>query len=145
MEDGKHLVAWSKGNKAKIALLALAGIFLLMASIPTGKEQQNQEEISGFDTYRSSGSDSLRGLEEKMSLALSQIEGLGETHVVLTGSGESSMMGNDEQQTITGVLVITENGESKQAVEQITTVMEALFDVPAHKIIVAKMNQEDME
>jgi hypothetical protein len=145
MEEGKHLMAWSKGNKAKIALMAMAGVFLLVASIPTGKEQQNQEGIRGLGTYGSSGSDSLSGLEEKMSLALSQIEGLGETHVVLTGSGESSMMEKDGQQTITGVLVITENGESKQAVERITTVMEALFDVPAHKIIVAKMNQEELE
>lgn len=145
MEEEKHLVAWSKTNKGKVVLMAMAGIILLVASIPTGKEQQKQEGLGRFGTYGSSASDSLSVMEEKMSLALSQIEGLGETHVILTGSGESNIMGGNEEKTITGVLVITENGESKQAVERITTVMEALFDVPAHKIIVAKMNQEDIE
>lgn len=145
MEDGKQPLSWGKGGKGKIILMAAAGIVLLLASIPTGKGKSSNTAGKSFSTYATSGDNSIAALEEKMSQALSQIQGIGKTRVVLTGTENNSVVVGEEKSEIAGALVITESGGSKQAVEQITEVMEALFDVPAHKIIVVKMKKGDVE
>lgn len=145
MEDGKQPFSWSKGSKGRIILIAAAGIVLLLASIPAGKEKKSDGTGSGFGTYSSSGNTSIGALEEKMSRALSQIQGIGNTRVILTGTENNSIMAEEAKSEIAGALVITESGGDEKAVEQITRVMEALFDVPAHKIIVVKMKKGDIE
>ena len=143
MEDGKQALSFGRTGKWKILLMAAAGILLLLTSLPAASTKGSRKAGEDVSAWSSSGGQSIAALEEKMGKALSQIQGIGQTRVILTGTEQNSLAAGGEVSEIEGALVITESGGRRQAVEQITEVMEALFGIPAHKIIVVKMKKGD--
>ena len=112
---------WNKllGNKKnQWLILLLVGILLVVIAIPT---KSSSEEKSVVDSKNWSTSET----EQRLENILSQMQGIGEVHVMITYRQENE---------VEGVVVVAEGGEQGVIVQKITEVVRALFDVDSHKI-----------
>lgn len=107
-----------KLNKNNMLIILLVGILLLVIAIPTGD--------TGVETSDSTDT------EKRLENILSEMEGVGAVSVMVTV---------DEDDAVEGVAVIAEGGGNAVVVQNITEVVQALFDVDSHKIKVIKGNQ----
>ncbi|MGN0242495.1 MAG: hypothetical protein ACI4CT_00390 [Lachnospiraceae bacterium] len=124
----------------KWILMVLAGIIILVLAMPGSS---SDTKSSSFLDGSSSSNSELEHMEQRIGEALSMIDGIGKTKVVLSTQQETNeLFGSSSQPEISGALIITQSADNDRVVSQITEVMEALFGVPAHKIIVMKMNKE---
>lgn len=57
---------------------------------------------------------------------------------ILTGNGEGPIVEKELKPEVSGVVISAEGGESPKVKADISEAMEALFDIPAHKIKVLK-------
>ena len=118
---------WNKllGNKKnQWLILLLVGILLVVIAIPTKSET---EEKSVVDSKNWSTSET----EQRLENILSQMQGIGEVHVMITYKQENE---------VEGVVVVAGGGEQGVTVQKITEVVRALFDVDSHKIKVIERN-----
>ncbi len=112
---------WNKllGNKKnQWLILLLVGILLVIIAIPT---KSGTEEKGIVDSKNWSTSET----EQRLVNILSQMQGIGEVHVMITYRDEN---------VVEGVVVVAEGGEQAVIVQKITEVVRALFDVDSHKI-----------
>lgn len=112
---------WNKllGNKKnQWLILLLVGILLVVIAIPT---KSGTEEKGVVDSKEWSTSET----EQRLENILSQMQGIGEVHVMITYRQENE---------VEGVVVVAEGGEQGVTVQKITEVVRALFDVDSHKI-----------
>ena len=112
---------WNKllGNKKnQWLILLLVGILLVVIAIPT---KSGTEEKGVVDSKNCSTSET----EQRLENILSQMQGIGEVHVMITYKQENE---------VEGVVVVAEGGEQGVIVQKITEVVRALFDVDSHKI-----------
>ena len=112
---------WNKllGNKKnQWLILLLVGILLVVIAIPT---KSGTEEKGVVDSKEWSTSET----EQRLENILSQMQGIGEVHVMITYRQENQ---------VEGVVVVAEGGEQGVIVQKITEVVRALFDVDSHKI-----------
>ena len=112
---------WNKllGNKKnQWLILLLVGILLVVIAIPT---KSGTEEKGVVDSKEWSTSET----EQRLENILSQMQGIGEVHVMITYKQENE---------VEGVVVVAEGGEQGVIVQKITEVVRALFDVDSHKI-----------
>lgn len=112
---------WNKllGNKKnQWLILLLVGILLVVIAIPT---KSGSEEKGVVDSKNWSTSET----EQRLENILSQMQGIGEVHVMITYKQENE---------VEGVVVVAEGGEQGVTVQKITEVVRALFDVDSHKI-----------
>lgn len=120
MREGlEKLLRQGKGwfSPPALAVLAIGCLLLLM---PTGEkgaaDTRSEEQTVLFD---------LEGFERRLEQALSDIEGAGETKVVLSlDSGERQILAQDREQTNSGASVqtVTVGGGSDRSVVPIQTV-----------------------
>lgn len=112
---------WNKllGNKKnQWLILLLVGILLVVIAIPT---KSGTEEKGIGDSKKWSATET----EQRLENILSQMQGIGEVHVMITYRDEN---------VVEGVVVVAEGGEQAVVVQKITEVVRALFDVDSHKI-----------
>ena len=112
---------WNKlleNKKNQWLILLLVGILLVVIAIPT---KSSSEEKSVVDSKNWSTSET----EQRLENILSQMQGIGEVHVMITYRQENE---------VEGVVVVAEGGEQGVIVQKITEVVRALFDVDSHKI-----------
>ena len=112
---------WNKlleNKKNQWLILLLVGILLVVIAIPT---KSSSEEKSVVDSKNWSTSET----EQRLENILSQMQGIGEVHVMITYRQENE---------VEGVVVVAEGGEQGVTVQKITQVVRALFDVDSHKI-----------
>ena len=112
---------WNKllGNKKnQWLILLLVGILLVVIAIPTksGTEEKSVGDLKEWSTSET---------EQRLENILSQMQGIGEVHVMITYRQENE---------VEGVVVVAEGGEQGVIVQKITEVVRALFDVDSHKI-----------
>lgn len=112
---------WNKllGNKKnQWLILLLVGILLVVIAIPTksGSEEKGVVDSKDWSTSET---------EQRLENILSQMQGIGEVHVMITYRQENE---------VEGVVVVAEGGEQGVIVQKITEVVRALFDVDSHKI-----------
>lgn len=115
---------WKKlleNKKNQWLILLLVGILLVVIAIPTkpNTEQDTNWEIGDENDV------SATEMEKRLKSILSQMQGIGEVHVMIT---------YQEETQVEGVVVVAEGGENGVVVQKITEVVQALFDVDAHKI-----------
>ena len=121
---------WNKllGNKKnQWLILLLVGILLVVIAIPT---KSGTEEKGVVDSKEWSTSET----EQRLENILSQMQGIGEVHAMITYKQDNQ---------VEGVVVVAEGGEQGVTVQKITEVVRALFDVDSHKIKVIKGNQTE--
>lgn len=112
---------WNKlleNKKNQWLILLLVGILLVVIAIPT---KSGSEEKSVVNSKNWSTSET----EQRLENILSQMQGIGEVHVMITYKQENE---------VEGVVVVAEGGEQGVTVQKITEVVRALFDVDSHKI-----------
>ena len=112
---------WNKllrNKKNQWLILLLLGILLVVIAIPT---KSGTEEKGVVDSKEWSTSET----EQRLENILSQMQGIGEVHVMITYRQENE---------VEGVVVVAEGGEQGVTVQKITEVVRALFDVDSHKI-----------
>lgn len=112
---------WNKllGNKKnQWLILLLVGILLVVIAIPT---KSGTEEKGVVDSKEWSTSET----EQRLENILSQMQGIGEVHAMITYKQDNQ---------VEGVVVVAEGGEQGVTVQKITEVVRALFDVDSHKI-----------
>ena len=106
-----------KLNKNHLLIGLLVGVLLLVIAIPTGEVQMQTE----YSTE----------LEQRLVTVLEGMEGVGNVKVMITST-------NDKK--VEGVAIVAEGGGYAVVVQNITEVVEALFDVETHKIKVIRGN-----
>lgn len=112
---------WNKllGNKKnQWLILLLVGILLVVIAIPT-KSKTEEKSVGASKEWSTSET------EQRLENILSQMQGIGEVHVMITYRQENE---------VEGVVVVAEGGEQGVIVQKITEVVRALFDVDSHKI-----------
>ena len=115
---------WNKllGNKKnQWLILLLVGILLVVIAIPT---KSDTEKDTGFRMTENEDANATE-MEKRLESILSQMQGIGEVHVMITYKQENQ---------VEGVVVVAEGGEQGVIVQKITEVVRALFDVDSHKI-----------
>ena len=149
-------------KKENLAVLLLAGLLLLIIALPVKNSGQEEEEKTTAVSEETSFRDWQSIMEEKLKLALEQVEGIGKTQVFLTCEGtETKVVEKDESQTVyekdakgnqspyvasevypkvIGVVVVAQGGDDPVVVQNIQEAVQVLFQVEAHKIKVMKMN-----
>lgn len=149
-------------KKENLAVLLLAGLLLLIIALPVKNSGQEEEEKTTAVSEETSSRDWQSTMEEKLKLALEQVEGIGKTQVFLTCEGtETKVVEKDESQTVyekdakgnqspyvasevypkvIGVVVVAQGGDNPVVIQNIQEACQVLFQVEAHKIKVMKMN-----
>lgn len=108
----------------RLALLFIAGVLFLVISLPTKKAGTLAGVTdSPYETE----------LEKRLSATLTHLEGVGEVDVMITVK-----QGGSFREEIAGVVVIADGAGSIQVKTQIYEAVEALFEIPVHKIKVLK-------
>ena len=107
-----------KLNKNHLLIFLLIGVLLLVIAIPT----EDSQIKSGENT----------DLEKRLESILEGMNGVGDVNVMITLK---------EDESVEGVAVVAEGGDNAVIVRNITEVVQALFDVDSHKIMVMKGNQ----
>ena len=132
----------NKKGKEKILIVLLIGILLMVIAIPIKDESKNNNSFVGSqDTnsdmytnwlkdYNSDITSYSTFIEEKLKNILSKVECVGEVNV---------MVKINEDESIEGVIVVAGGGGNGTVSASITSAIEALLGIPAHKIKVLKM------
>ena len=149
-------------KKENLAVLLLAGLLLLIIALPVKNSGQEEEEKTTAVSEETSFRDWQSIMEDKLKLALEQVEGIGKTQVFLTCEGtETKVVEKEESQTVyekdakgnqspyvasevypkvIGVVVVAQGGDNPVVIQNIQEACQVLFQVEAHKIKVMKMN-----
>lgn len=133
---------------AKLLLLVVAGVALLVLSLPSsywGSGKNTSEQGSGYG--KTDGSVTAMELytdkkEKQLEKILEKVEGIGQVEVMITlDSAEESnrLMENTRPQKVEGVLVVAEGVGNAQTDAEIIRAVQALFSLESHKIKVMKM------
>ena len=104
-----------KTNRKQLGILLCIGILLIVIAIPSEKQTQITKQSND--------------LESRLEGILSQIEHIGEVHVMIT---------MDDEDEVQGIAVAAEGGDRAVVAKEIVEVVRALFDIESHKIKVIK-------
>lgn len=113
----------------KIILIVLAGILLLLLALPQNQASNNQETVQEEE-----------GREERLIRILEKKYGEGNIDVLITESGNHvTYFGEEDSGAVTGVLVLVRTERLEAVSYDIVEIITALYDVPAHKVVVTNM------
>lgn len=179
----------NKTGKQKITIVVLAGILLLVISLPVKKTNdsiQNTDSSRTVSSAELSGDDYAKYLEDKLTAILGKVNGVGKVTVSVTvkntgrktiasdgsmseqkinesdstggsrvteeksqsntnifydtANGSEPFVTEKSMPQVEGIIVVAEGGGDGTVASEITAAVEALLDVPAHKIKVLKMS-----
>ena len=126
----------SKLKKTDYIVILLVGVLLLIVVLPV-KEDKNTCSNSQKKAKAKSVSESTcddeeyeKLLENKLEGILERMDGVGEVSVMITLSDDGTRIVDKDTK---------EGGGSPQVNNDISNAVSALFDVPMHKIKIAKM------
>lgn len=120
-------------KKNQWMILLLIGVLLLVIALPTDRDSGSDSGTNILSGSNKTDSSSYSTeTEQKLKHLLSQMEGVGEVHVMITYQKEDKVQ---------GIVILAEGGGDAVVVRNITGVVQALFDVDSHKIRVIEKNQ----
>lgn len=119
---------WSRllPKKNQWVIVLLIGILLVIIALPTDSEPQ-------VDTGKHDVSNTVATseIEAKLKNLLANMQGVGAVQVMITYR---------EEEQVEGIVILAEGAENAVVVRNITEVVQALFQVDAHKIKVIRSN-----
>lgn len=163
----KETILKFKDSKSSWMIVLLVGLLLAVVAIPVGTEDTEVAKVQETEN----SVESIDGtLEERLTAALSQVEGIGRVSVMITykagkekvvekdtttseTTAESTVYGRDEngnevpyvkkelEAEVQGVVVVADGGDKPVIQAQITEAAQVLFGIEAHKIKVMKKSQ----
>ncbi|MDO5424464.1 MAG: stage III sporulation protein AG [Eubacteriales bacterium] len=87
-------------KKNQWVILILAGLLLVVIAIPSGSGTgQNQAETTGSAVQQTEEADEVERLEERLEAALSKVEGVGKTKVMITMEATGEKIVEKDQQS----------------------------------------------
>lgn len=113
-------------KKNQWLIVLLAGILLVVIAIPTKQEETKRTEVK----KETEGTCSTE-MEQRLEDLLSNMQDVGKVQVMITSK---------ENGQVEGIVVLAEGAKNGVVVKNITEVVQALFDVDAHKIKVIRSN-----
>lgn len=113
-------------KKNQWLIVLLIGILLVVIAIPTNPDSSAETEVR-YETEDINATD----LESRLENLLTNMQGVGKVQVMMTFQ---------EDDTVEGIVVLAEGAGNAVVVRNITEVVQALFDVDAHKIKVIGSN-----
>lgn len=135
----------------KLLLLVVAGVALLVLSLPSGclgggetasgqgdrqsSSRKVDESVTAMEVYTDKK-------EEQLEKILEKVEGVGQVEVMITLDSAvetNRLMENPRTQKVEGVLVVAEGVGNAQTDAEIIRAVQALFSLESHKIKVMKM------
>lgn len=124
-------------KKEQLILALLFGVLLVVIAIPSKKEETKEttDSLFSLETGTETSRSGYDELEEKLAYSLAQVEGVGQTQVVLTYDNKDERV----LPSVQGVLIIAQGGDDPIVIKNIQEAVLALFPVDAHKIKVMKM------
>lgn len=124
-------------KKEQLILALLFGVLLVVIAIPSKKEETKEttDSLFSLETGTETSDSGYDELEEKLAYSLAQVEGVGQTQVVLTYDNKDERV----LPSVQGVLIIAQGGDDPIVIKNIQEAVLALFPVDAHKIKVMKM------
>lgn len=163
--DWKNLTLQSilKMNKEKLIFLFCGGLLLFILSIPADSdslakrksEQAVSDHVERAQTEPAWAASYEEELEARVSEILAGVDGVGEVEVmvVLKETRETEVFypisGTEKDKEIypevTGIIISADGGGNTIVKTEISEAMEALFDLPAHKIKVLKRVKKESE
>lgn len=179
----------NKSAKEKITIVVLAGVLLLVISLPVKKSDDNTQDTKEKQTQESqkmSNEEYAQYLENKLTDILGKVDGVGEIKVFVTikntgkktiasdnslneqkinetdssgGSrvteeksssntnifydtqtGSEPYVTQESMPEVEGIIIVARGGGDGTVAANITSAVEALLNVPTHKIKVLKMS-----
>ena len=109
-------------------LILLIGILLVVIAVPTKSTKQEHTYPYQEETRTTTE------IERKLEDLLGNMKSVGKVQVMIT-------YGNDEQ--VEGIAILADGAGNGVVVREITSVVQALFDVDSHKIKVIERNQNN--
>lgn len=121
-----------------LVLLLIAGILLLVCTLPDLFRSSSEESKKDKNFYSENNSNTMKTLtdEERLDAILSQVEGVGRVKsMIFTQKQEGS--------TIEGIVIVADGVGTGKTAAYILDAAEALFGIPKHKIIILPMKREN--
>ena len=112
-------------KKNQWVVMLLVGVLLVVIAIPTKKESGQNTQSS----YENAGS--ATEMEKRLEHLLSNMQDVGKVQVMITTKDDGQ---------VEGIVVLAEGAKDGVVIKNITEVVQALFDVDAHKIRVIRSN-----
>lgn len=158
----------SKLKKTDYIVILLVGVLLLIVVLPVKEDKNTCSKAKSVSESTCDDEEYEKLLEKKLEGILERMDGVGEVSVMITLSDDgtrivdkdtketsesiekTTVIYDDEdasvpyvtstdKPTVSGVLVVAQGGGSPQVNNDISNAVSALFDVPMHKIKIAKM------
>ena len=123
--ERKQISALLKKNQWPIVFLI--GVLLVVISMPV-KTTENQTQPSIYEEPEENQSTEM---EKRLENLLEGMQAVGDVQVMIT---------YQEYEKIEGIVILAEGAENAVVVRNVTEVVQALFDVDAHKIKVIASN-----
>ncbi|MGO5052197.1 hypothetical protein ACTQ6A_06710 [Lachnospiraceae bacterium LCP25S3_G4] len=118
-------------TKNQLLIILLVGVLIVVIALPTKK---TEEKKTTSDWGIQEESDNSTELEQRLESALQDVEGIGKVKVMITLTSSENFA-----QKVSGIVVVTQNGDNAVVKQNITEAIQALFDVDTHKIKIMKM------
>ena len=100
-----------KLNKKQLLFILLIGILLMVIALPTDVPEKEHENNTDMET--------------RLEKVLREVKGAGEVKVMITYREDNS---------IEGMVIVSDGGDNAVVVQNMTEIVQALFDVKTHKI-----------
>ncbi len=104
-----------KLNKKQLLFILLIGILLMVIALPTDVPEKEHENNTDMET--------------RLEKVLREVKGAGEVKVMITYREDNS---------IEGMVIVSDGGDNAVVVQNMTEIVQALFDVKTHKIKVIR-------
>ena len=104
-----------KLNKKQLLFILLIGILLMVIALPTDVPEKEHENNTDMET--------------RLEKVLREVKGAGEVKVMITYR---------EDDSIEGMVIVSDGGDNAVVVQNMTEIVQALFDVKTHKIKVIR-------
>ena len=114
-------------KKNQWLVVLLVGILLVIIAIPTKPESDSDIDVGNHQSNVSTTE-----MEKRLENLLGRMKNVGEVQVMITFR---------EENQVEGIAVLAEGAGNAVVVRDITSVVQALFDVDSHKIKVIESNQ----
>lgn len=131
----KCLDMFRKRKKEDYIVLALLGVLLLVIALPADKGLTIGND-SKKENPKVQEMEHGQFWEQRLNQVLPMVEGAGKVQVLLTIQDKEG-----ERPTISGIVVLAQGGGDPDVKHEITCLLQALFHIDAHKIVVVKMEE----
>ncbi|MBQ3514452.1 MAG: stage III sporulation protein AG [Lachnospiraceae bacterium] len=111
INENNKIIVWMKENK-KASIFVLAGLLLLVLTIPTNDNKNKENEVSSVELEEE---DYCKKLESQMEEILSKVDGVGKVEVMITLKNSKEQVINKDTSLNSSKSVDEKEGEKSES------------------------------